>query len=441
MNPSALTKLKPYMFGVGNVDNSVKSLKTFLKFHPRIPANNLKINNLFDKETRKAVAYIQKHKGLKPTGRMDADTWTALGTEMNPIQIKSFFAGDATIQNLLGLGYLLKNPHPNIAPKNSLEDSVIRTHSEGQVTMTAGYNFTFRVFVTVFAPFDWFGPLSLSMGGKGDRRFGDNPNASYRLQCFSTVTAAPGDGTYNWNVERKKAVTIVSGATTSLLLVPLPPIPIGGTIIPGTVYPKTAKSPGHLISEENPADYDFPESNKITNSPARLKYHFFGNDRAFRLFGESSMLASDIDLHPNIRFDYKPDKDNPKNVSMHVTGNITGDQFPAVETYIIDKNENGVMLGVWQICEGDGPVFTRDGRFGIEGDKKLPMINIDITVIVEDGIFKGVVKNGRIVSLEEHNQYYKNLPTITKDCPPMYQKSSVQPIPAPLPTPTPLPKK
>lgn len=239
------------------------------------------------------------------------------GNESDPDQ--ELFAADATIQNLLGLGYLIKNPHLNLVSKNSLENSVIRTHSEGQSAMTELYNFTFLVYVTVFAPFDWFGPLSLSMGDKGNRRFGTRPVASYRLQCSSTVTAAPGNGTYDWKLESRRTVTIVSGATTSLLIVPLPPIPIGSVIIPGTVYPKTAKSPGHLIGEENPADFDFPESNEITNSPDRLKYHFFGNDRAFKLFGESSMLASDIDLHPNIRFDYKPDKDNPKNVFMRVT--------------------------------------------------------------------------------------------------------------------------
>ncbi len=206
------------------------------------------------------------------------------------------------------------------------------------------------------------------------------------------------------------------------------------TVLPPMLYPKTARSPGHLRSEEFLTD--LPESDKITNSPDRLQYHFFGNDRAFRLFGESSLLASDIDVHPNIKFHYTPDKNNPKNISMRVYGNITGDQFPAVETYIIDKNDRAIMLGVWQIRDGDGPVLSRDLSRGIEGDKQLPMIDIDVTVIVEDGAFTGVLNNGRIVSPEEYNRYYTNLPTVA---PNSNQPKPGQPIPSPPPTPTPKP--
>lgn len=435
MNNKILTKLKPSLLGLGDATHNVVLLKTFLKSHPNIPTGDLQINNSYDKATQDAVAYVQRNKGLTPTGRMDPDTWMALGTESNPIQIKGLFASDRTIQSLMGAGYLLKRPPVRKAKENN---SVIRTSSAQQTGASDyWYNFTFRVFVTVFAPFDWFGPLSLSAGDKGDRGFGTDPDASYRLQCFSTVTAAPGDRKYNWNVTRKRAVTVVSSPTTSTLIVPLPPIPVpGGIVLPPMLYPKTARSPGHLRGEEFSTDFDLPESDKITNSPDRLKYHFFGNDRAFRLFGESSMLASDIDVHPNINFHYTPDKNNPKNASMRVYGNITGDQFPAVETYIVDKNDRSVMLGVWQIRDGDGPVLSRDLSRGIEGDKQLPMIDIDVTVIVEDGTFTGVLSNGRIISPEEHNRYYTSLPTVA---PNSNQPKPGQPVPAPLPTPTPKP--
>lgn len=435
MNISTSSKLKPYMLGLGDASHSVSLLKTFLKNHPRIPTGNLQINSLFDKETQKAIVYVQKNKGLTPTGRMDPDTWMALGTESNPIQISGMFASDRTIQSLMGAGYFLMHPPLRKASKNK---SVIRTHSAKQAGASDyWYNFTFLVYVTVFAPFDWFGPLSLSAGDKGDRGFGIDPDASYRLQCVSTVTAAPGKRTYDWTKTRKRAVTIVSPPTTSILTVPLPPIPLSnGLVLPPMLYPKIAKSPGHLKSEESLTDFDLPEADTITNSPDRLKYHFYGNDRAFRFFGESSLLASDIDVHPNINFDYTPDKNNPKNVSMRVYGNITGDQFPAVETYIRDKNKKSVMLGVWQIRDGDGPVISRDFGRGIETDKQLPMIDIDVTVIVEDGVFKGVLSGGRIVSPEEYNRYYTNLPTINSNS---NTPKPGQPIPAPPPTPTPNP--
>lgn len=411
MNTKILTKLKPSLLGLGDATHNVVLLKTFLKLHPNIPTGNLKINNLYDKATQNAVAYVQKNKGLIPTGRMDPDTWMALGTESNPIQIRGLFASDQTIQTLMGAGYLLKHPRIRKAKKNK---PIIQTSSTKQPGASDyWYNFTFRVFVTVFAPFDWFGPLSLSAGDGKERSFGTKPAASYRLQCFSTITAMPGDRTYKWNVERKRTVTIVSPPTTSTLTVPLPPIPFpGGIMLPPLPYPKTAHSPGHLRGEELTTDFDLPESDKITNSPDYLKYHFFGNDRAFRLFGETSMLASDIDVHPLIKFDYNADPKNPKNVTMRVHGNITGDQFPDVESYIIDKNDRAVMLGVWQISEGDGPVISKNFGRGIEGDKQLPMISIDLIVIVEDGAFTGVLSDGKVISPEEHNRKYTSLPTV-----------------------------
>jgi hypothetical protein len=413
MNSQALTKLKPYIFGLGDTNSAVGLLKTALKLHPNIPTANFQSNNTFDKNTQTAVAYVQKTKGLTPTGRMDFYTWLALGSEMSPIQIKSLFASDITLQNMLGLGYVMKHPERSTVSNNLMSNAVIHTSSSNYGSLDKWYDFTFLVYVTVFAPFNWFGPLDLSAGDGTNRPFGYDQNASYRLQCFSTVIAKPGDRDYIWTNIYKKTTTKVSAPTTSILMVPMPLVTFpAGIGLPGIPYPKIANSPGHLRREESLTDFDLPESDQISHGPYRLKYHFFGNDRAFSLLGGSSWLASDIDVHPNINFEYKPDKDNPKNITLRAYGNITGDQFPAVESYILDKNENGVMLGVWQVREGDGPVLTRNGRFGIEGDKQLPMFDIDVTVIVEDGIFTGVLKNGMVISLAEHNKYYTDLPTV-----------------------------
>ena len=432
MNSRAIEKLNSYMFGIGDVHQSINLLKRALRFDSRIPTDDIEINNLFDKNTQIAVALFQKGKELTLTGRMDFMTWLALGSELNPMQIKGLFASDVTLQNLLGLGYVFRHPYRNTVSNNFLNNAVIHTNSSGLAAQPNGFNFTFRVFVTVFAPFDWFGPFNLSKGDGADRRFGIKQAASYRLQCSSTITAASGDKTYYWTELRKAAVTTVSNPTTSVLRVPFTLIPLSGgmTVLP-VPYPKVAKSAGHLKPEEKLSDFDLLESDEIKNSPDRLKYHFFGNDAALSFWGNRSWIAADIDVHPTINFDYKQDKDNPKKVTMRVYGNIIGDQFPAVETFILDKNGNGVMLGVWQARKDDGPVFTANGRFGIEGDKQLPMIDIDVTVIVEDGVFTGVLKNEKVVSLAEHNQYYTNLPTIK------LRYSATDPKPAPLPTPTP----
>ncbi len=98
------------------------------------------------------------------------------------------------------------------------------------------------------------------------------------------------------------------------------------------------------------------------------------------------------------------------------------------------------MLGVWQIRDGDGPVIMSDMSRGIEGDKQLPMIDIDTTVVVEDGAFTGIFIGNETsnitVSPESHNQYYLDLPPVKKDS---GEPKWGQPIPAPLPMPTPKP--
>ncbi len=80
--------------------------------------------------------------------------------------------------------------------------------------------------------------------------------------------------------------------------------------------------------------------------------------------------------------------------------------------------------------------LSQDWWLGIEGDRKLPMIDIDVSIIVENGIFINVVKNGRTISLDEHNKAFTSLPPIKVG------KASVrrygEPIPSPHPTPTPI---
>lgn len=74
MNSETLAKLKPSLIGLSDNTPTVVLLKTFLKTHPNIPTANLQINNSYDKATQDAVAYVQRNKGLTPTGRMDPDT-------------------------------------------------------------------------------------------------------------------------------------------------------------------------------------------------------------------------------------------------------------------------------------------------------------------------------------------------------------------------------
>ena len=172
----------------------------------------------------------------------------------------------------------------------------------------------------------------------------------------------------------------------------------------------TAKSEG-TVSDEDTED---EQSEGLYREGNSVRYHLYGNDDAFAIWGDDSLVTSDIDIHTNILFEYEWQSD-PKKVLMKASGKITGDQFPAVETYVLDRIGNGVMLGVWQVREGDGPVFTREGGLGIIGDKRLPMIDIDVAIIVENGLFTGVQKFGRIISLAEHNKQFTDLSPVNPE--------------------------
>ncbi len=211
------------------------------------------------------------------------------------------------------------------------------------------------------------------------------------------MVASPGNHSFPWSV------TKASTATDSYLIVPsLTQAPIIG--VAPTLRLKTEKSKG-TVADEDTGD---EQPNGLYREGNSIRYHFYGNDDAFALWGDNSLLTSDIDLHANINFEYAWQSD-PKKVLMKATGKITGDQFPAVETYVLDRMGNGMMLGVWQVNEGDGPVFLRDGGLGITGDKKLPMIDINTTITVENGLFKGVQRFGKDVSPDEYNKQFTDL--------------------------------
>ena len=427
MQPNDLIKLKSCMFRTGHNDSAVRIIKTFLNSNRRTSTVSLKPNNLFDAETAKALADFQKSKNLNPTGAMNVKTWLAIGAEMNPIQIKVVSAANQTVRDLLTLGYRSKFPFNKVNPQNPTGITGF-VHKKGPSPGNRSFSgdFSFRVFVTVFAPFDWFGPLNLSQGDGNNRRFGHNLRASYRLQAISKMIASPGNHKYPYSV------TLAAPATTSFLFIPptpiIPSIPTSMGLNPSTI--KMANSEGY-ISDEDTGEV---QPNGLIREGNDIRYHFHGNDDAFALWGKNSLVASDIDVHANIYFNHSYTS-KPDTYLMTIGGQITGDQFPAVETYVIDRIGNGLMLGVWQVREGDGPVFTRDGRLGIVGDKQLPMIDIDVSVIVENGIFTGVQKSGRVISLAQHNKQFTDLPTVK---PGKFQlRGKSLPIPRPAPTPTP----
>ncbi len=54
-----------------------------------------------------------------------------------------------------------------------------------------------------------------------------------------------------------------------------------------------------------------------------------------------------------------------------------------------------------------GPLNT------IIGDRQLPMIGIDVPIVVENNLFAGVLKDGRVISPAEHNKQYLQMSPVT----------------------------
>lgn len=94
--------LHSYIFTSGNQHPAVKFIKQFLNSHPRVSVSNLALNENFDLQTEAALLEYQKYKQLKLTdGKMNAETWTAMGADMLPAQIKIASTHDSNICNLL----------------------------------------------------------------------------------------------------------------------------------------------------------------------------------------------------------------------------------------------------------------------------------------------------------------------------------------------------
>jgi RHS repeat-associated protein len=240
--------------------------------------------------------------------------------------------------------------------------------------------FSFSVYVRAFAPFHWFGPGGVAMGdGRG---FSTDPGASYRIQAFSTVIAAD-DGRY-FPMSRTEASPPTTSVTSLGVL---------DTCIGALPISWSADSECYI---NDPNGNYFPGGLQGGNDS--LGYHMYGNDDAVPI------ISSDIDLHPQFRFNY--DDQGNGIVNMTVTGAVTGDQFPAAEAFIRDTSGNSVMLGIFAPAASSGPVTS------LPGNGTLPMINVNVTVRVNNGIFQGVVENGNVVSLEEYNRRFTSQPAV-----------------------------
>lgn len=353
------------MFQIGSNHNAVKALKTFLNSHPRIPVSNLKISGIFDSETQTALINFQKYKRLIPNGRMDFTTQFAVGSEMHSSQIKVLSTQDAGLLTLLRIGQLTSFGINKNKPANN--KSLNKVESVGNDYP----KFEFFVYVRAFALFDWFG-AGLWKGD--DRSFSVDPKAKSKVEAISQTIATYDNTEYPFTYTRESK-------------------PVESTLY-FFGYEISALSECYINDRDgNYAPNGF-EGNGVSTS-----YDLYGNNDGFPPFTDWN-LSNDIDLHPYFWHNFAPFTDG---MAMTTKGSVTGDQFPAAEAFMLDTQNNAAMLGVYAVTPDASP-FTH-----LPGNNFRPMIDINVTTVVKNGLFQGVLENGNVVSLTEYNQRFLSL--------------------------------
>lgn len=231
--------------------------------------------------------------------------------------------------------------------------------------------FTFSVYVRAFAPFRWFGPGRIARGD--DRGFSTDPNSSYRIQGYSEITAT-GDGSdYPMSFSRASAPSL---SETNLGFASW-----------------TAFSECYINDP-----YGNYHADGVQDTNTLTEYHLYGNDDAI------PFVSSNIDLHVGFTYSYAEQGDGA--IDMHIMGSVTGDQFPAAEAFIRDSGGNSVMLGVFAPTADSGPGTS------LPFDATKPMINVNVTVRVNNGVFQGVVENGNVTPLDQYNRRFTSQPAV-----------------------------
>lgn len=131
------------MFVVGSRHTAVHFIKRFLNKNPHVSIFNLTPAPDFDSQTQSALAKYQTHKRLTSTGVMDAETWAAIGADMNSIEIQMASRSDASINKLLSNyftgGRGLSADEIKLAQtvyKSSIDYNKVRVHREKYFDLT-----------------------------------------------------------------------------------------------------------------------------------------------------------------------------------------------------------------------------------------------------------------------------------------------------------------
>jgi hypothetical protein len=211
--------------------------------------------------------------------------------------------------------------------------------------------FPFTFHVRTFAPFDWFGG---GFKGDGDNRRFTTGQAAFKIRSEIDIE------TDNMSVTRAN---------------------VYGTKSVGGYGLWDAKSEAH-------GNYSFKEGN--------LKSHLYGNNDA------ATEASSDIDVFSALKVGVSAGKNESQILTL--SGQLSGDKFPAAEAFVKDAQGNSVFLGASPA--GAGAVI---GPYGLlPGENKRPMMNVNISISVnKDGVFQGVMQNNKLIKLEDWNKKFE----------------------------------
>jgi RHS repeat-associated protein len=233
------------------------------------------------------------------------------------------------------------------------------------------------IHVRAFAPFDYFGPLNLWKGDGANRKFSTS-DASSKITMVS-----------NYETTTQSSVTNAIGHMTF------------------SAYGAYAYSDAYLDDGKK----------SISTKGNNLNFHIYGKNEALIpgfARGPSPLgrfsPSFDLDIHSKLFINASDDV-------LSISGTIRGDQFPSAEAFVSDSYGNSVFLGVAPTSFGpiEGPTFQ------LAGDKKLPMINVNIKISVDQkGAFQGVLSqdkegNELMIPLDEWNEQFENEGTTSED--------------------------
>ncbi|MGE3467243.1 MAG: RHS repeat-associated core domain-containing protein [Pyrinomonadaceae bacterium] len=246
--------------------------------------------------------------------------------------------------------------------------------------------FPITIHVRAFAPFNWFGPGGIARGDGSNRPFSTSARHTSRIRAETRYE------TTGKNQSSSSAIGSQSETHYGI----------------GPVCCKVVKN-------YSPAYFVGPDGNNIGSTTnggnyesdtgqGRVKYHLAGKDRAI-IPGTNRSPAADIDVHTELKI--ATSQIDSTKINLSISGQVSGDRFPAAEAFVTDAAGNSVFLGVF------APRSSARPETSLPGNGTVRMIAVDVNIVTNrEGVFLGVRQGNRTLSLADWNKQFANQPTI-----------------------------